>query len=97
MITEVFGVKGQAGNLTIEPALLKEQYDQEGRAGINLNFAGKRFSITIENKEKQEDGTGKIKKALLNGDIVPVDCQKLVISAEKLKNLVKYNEILIFL
>jgi cellobiose phosphorylase len=97
MITEVFGVKGQAGNLTIEPALLKEQYDQEGRAGISLNFAGKRFNITIENKEKQEDGTGKIKKALLNGDIVPVDGKKLVISMEKISNLEKNNEILIFL
>ncbi len=99
MITEVFGVKGQAGNLIIEPALLKEQYDQDGRAGISLNFAGKRFNITIENKEKYDVGTYKIKKALLNGNIVPVDGQgqKLVISREILIGLEKNNEILIFL
>lgn len=34
MITEVFGVKGQLGDMVIAPALMPEQYDQEGKASL---------------------------------------------------------------
>jgi cellobiose phosphorylase len=97
MITEVFGVRGQAGNLTIEPALLKKQFDKEGRAGISLNFAGKRFDITIENKDKLEVGTYKIKAARLNNSELALDDSKLIIPRSTIDKLGKNNEIIVSL
>ncbi len=95
MITEVFGVRGQAGNLSIEPALLASQFDKEGRAGISLNFAGKKFDITIENPENLEVGTYKIKTARLNGSVIGLEEGRLVIPRKTIDKLGQKNEIII--
>lgn len=95
MITEVFGVRGQAGNLSIEPALLASQFDKEGRAGISLNFAGKRFDITIENPENLEAGTYKIKAASLNGSGIGLEEGRLVIPREIIDKLGSQNEVIV--
>ncbi len=62
MITEVFGVKGQLGDMVIAPALMPEQYDQEGKASLKIEFAGRKFSIHIFNREKKEWNKVQIKK-----------------------------------
>ena len=54
MITEVFGVKGELGNLVIAPALMPEQFDENGKAVLELEFAEKKFKITISNPQKKE-------------------------------------------
>ena len=38
MITEVFGVKGDCGDLKIAPALMPEQYNQDGKAVLKLSL-----------------------------------------------------------
>ena len=63
MVTEVFGVHGENGNMVICPKLVKEQFDAEGNAGICLYFAGKRFNITYKNPQKLTYGEYIIKKA----------------------------------
>lgn len=95
MITEVFGVRGVAGDLTVTPALLKKQFDERGCAGISLNFAGKRFDITIENKELKEVGEYKITCASLNGSQIPVSEAGLVISREQITGLGELNKLVI--
>ncbi len=97
MITEVFGVRGQAGNLSIEPALLARQFDKEGRAGISLDFAGKRFDITIENLENLEVGTYKVKAARLNDRALALDESKLVIPRKTIDKLGQQNEVVVSL
>lgn len=47
VITEVFGVHGENGDLVIAPKLLKEQFDENGTASIDLNFADKKFHVVI--------------------------------------------------
>ena len=54
MITEVFGVKGDCGDLKIAPALMPEQYNQDGKAVLKMTFAGRNFEIIFYNKEKKE-------------------------------------------
>ena len=49
MITEVFGVHGEWGDLAISPRLVREQFDADGTAAISLSFAGKKFQITVVN------------------------------------------------
>ena len=56
MITEVFGVRGEAGDLVLYPKLLSCQFDAEGTASINIRFAGRQFSVTYRNKNKRDFG-----------------------------------------
>ena len=55
MITEMFGVKGDCGDLKIAPALMPEQYNQDGKAVLKMTFAGRNFEIIFYNKEKKEE------------------------------------------
>ena len=63
MITEVYGVKGNLGNLVLAPKLMAEQFDVDGNASIQLNFLKKRFLIRYHNPEKMTYGTFKIESA----------------------------------
>lgn len=49
VITEVFGVHGETGNMEIKPKLMKEQFDSEGNASLRLWFAGKEFQVQFKN------------------------------------------------
>ncbi|MDC7278578.1 MULTISPECIES: GH36-type glycosyl hydrolase domain-containing protein [Pseudobutyrivibrio] len=97
MITEVFGVKGEAGNLCLEPALLKEQFDEAGEAKISLNFADKRFDIVYANPSKFQHGTYKIKAASLNDGQLAFNDSKVTISRDVIDNLPKCNSIIVTL
>lgn len=68
-ITEVFGVKGMLGDLTIAPKLVKEQFDAEGHATLGLHYAGKTFEITVYNKDKADYNEYKVSSATCNGCI----------------------------
>ena len=57
MITEVFGVRGEAGDLILCPKLLAEQFDAEGTASISVTFAGKQLNIIYKNENKKEFGS----------------------------------------
>ena len=69
MITEVFGVKGDLGDLVIAPALLGEQFAENGKMAIKLEFGSKQFYIVIENREKTDCMENKIKSAVCDGTI----------------------------
>lgn len=64
MVTEVFGVHGEVGELVIKPKLLQEQFSQEGKASIQLMFAGKQFEVIYVNPKKLTYGEYGIKKAV---------------------------------
>lgn len=57
MITEVFGVRGAAGDLILYPKLLAEQFDAEGTASISVTFAGKHLEIIYENNNGKDFGS----------------------------------------
>lgn len=64
LITEVFGAKGEFGNLVLEPKLVKEQFDKDGVACVELEFAGKRLKICYENPTGKDAGEYKISEVL---------------------------------
>ena len=72
IVTEVFGVRGKAGDLEIVPALMKEQIDDDGKAEITLPFAGKKFHIIIENPQKSEYEDYRIRSAAIDGRNIPL-------------------------
>lgn len=49
MITQVFGVRGDAGDLIFQPKLTAEQFDTNGNASVSLTFSGKRLQVTYCN------------------------------------------------
>ena len=56
MITQAFGVRGEAGDLLLAPKLTAEQFDEQGRASLSLVFAGKKLEIVYENEGMKEYG-----------------------------------------
>lgn len=66
-LTEVFGIRGKAGDLEIVPALMSEQFDENGKAWVELPFADKRFRIVIENPQKLQYGDYHIQSAVMEG------------------------------
>ena len=63
MITEVFGIHGENGDLAIFPKLVREQFDGSGKAAIEFSFAGKYFHVTIANLTGKDFGEYRIGKA----------------------------------
>ncbi len=97
-ITEVFNVRGEFGNLTISPRLVKEQFDNEGIAVLKLAFAGKKFKIVVENKQELDYGTYRLAGAVCNGRELLVENNKAVIGAEEIMKLnLEENKIIITL
>lgn len=87
MVTEVFGVHGEIGNLVFEPKLLQKQFDAEGKAGISLTFAGKQLQITYENAEQKEYGKYEIKKIMIDERTFEVSGEKVVLDREIIEGL----------
>lgn len=88
MVTEVFGVRGEEGDLVLEPKLVGHQFDENGQAIISLTFAGKKWNIIYNNQEHKEYGTYEIKKVYLD----KIECcenatKKAVLSREALEQL----------
>ncbi len=66
VLTEMFGVKGDMGNLSLEPKLLAEQFDENNRSEVSLLFAGRSLTVCYENPQKKEYGTYRIGRVVMN-------------------------------
>ncbi|WP_300607578.1 GH36-type glycosyl hydrolase domain-containing protein [uncultured Oscillibacter sp.] len=66
VITQVFGVHGEGGDLVIEPKLVREQFDGNGEAAIDLSFAGKQFHVVIANPEGKDFGVYRAPRTVLS-------------------------------
>lgn len=70
MITQVFGVHGELGNLVIEPKLVEEQFDINGIASVSLTFAQRLFKIEFHNPQKLSFGSYRIKQAICDETLI---------------------------
>ena len=82
MITEVFGVRGEDGELKIDPKLIPEQFDDNAEAGIRLYFRGRLLDIRIGNPDRLEYGKYRIVKAFCNDNEVKTDNGVLIRASE---------------
>ena len=87
VITEMFGVKGNYGALTIAPKLVKEQFDESGKASLKLTFAGKKFNIIIENENGLEADAYKVAKASIDGEEMDVADGAAILPREVIEKL----------
>jgi cellobiose phosphorylase len=73
MLTQVFGVKGQNGDLMIEPKLSADNFRVNSSISVERVFAGRRLKIRFLNPGKLPCGKYKIVKACLNLKDLPID------------------------
>ena len=72
-LTEVFGIRGEKGDLRLAPKLVKEEFDAKtGCATAISRFAGKKVVVTYENPKKLDYGAYSIKEAYINGEPIAV-------------------------
>jgi cellobiose phosphorylase len=57
LLTQSFGVRGEAGDLLISPKLVAEQFDKSGAASVQIYFAGSLVRIQYQLEEKYLKGT----------------------------------------
>ena len=93
MITEVFGVRGELGDLVIAPKLLKKQFDSSGKAELDLMFAQRQLHLTYIHLTNRDCGEYLIKNACLISTGIagmrplPLTDGRLVIARETLQAL----------
>lgn len=72
VITQVFGVRGEAGDLILYPKLLAEQFDAEGNASITTSFADKLFTVVYRNESGKDFGSYIIGSAICDKEELTV-------------------------
>jgi len=83
MLTQIFGVRGDMGDLAIDPKLVKEQFGKSGNVSVNTSFASKKITVNYFNPDKLDFGEYKIGHISINAKPV----QKLPIKREEFLNL----------
>ena len=77
VVTEMFGVKGWLGDLQLAPSLLAEQFDSEGKAGVHLEFAGRRLHVEYQNPKHLEAGNYQVTRLEIDGIFYPMAGESL--------------------
>jgi cellobiose phosphorylase len=66
ILSEMFGVKGEMGNLVFEPKLLLNQFDAKNKASLEMCFAERKLKVEYFNENKKEYGQYKVAKLYIN-------------------------------
>ncbi len=92
MVTMAFGVRGEYGDLRLDPQLDLAQFDEKNEASLGLVFAGRRILVTYHNPEKLEAGSYRVASATLDGEQITFRENKLCIPREKIAGLSEDNQ-----
>ena len=90
LVTQVFGVRGQSGDLLIEPKLSSEQFKFTDKLSLSRIFAGRTLKIVFSNPRRLEAGKYIIKDLKVNSERFPTtEATQAIISREFILNLPK--------
>lgn len=67
VISEIFGIKGELGQLKVAPKLLLEQFDADKQISLQMNFQGVPVKVTYVNPEEKEYGDYGISAVTVDG------------------------------
>ncbi|MFC1709347.1 GH36-type glycosyl hydrolase domain-containing protein [Candidatus Omnitrophota bacterium] len=84
LLTQVFGLRGQSGDLLIAPKLVKQQFKDSNELSVQLNFANKRLNITYVNPHKKDYRQYRIKQVRANIKSRKISDKKFLISRKSL-------------
>lgn len=66
VLIEMFGVKGQLGDLVLEPKLVPAQFDEKGKALVSTTFAGKPIQVEYINEKRLDYESYTIQSTYIN-------------------------------
>jgi cellobiose phosphorylase len=66
LITQVFGVRGDYGNLVIEPKLVGEQFKNKNTVSAATDFAGRKIEVRFTNPRRKDFGNYALRRVSLN-------------------------------
>ncbi len=84
MQTQVFGARGEEGALTLEPKLLRCQFDRSGSAEITCNAVGRCFQVRYENPHGLEPWDYQIGRVQIGDAIFPCGQTKFTLPSAQL-------------
>lgn len=67
VVTEMFGVQGEMGNLVFRPRLCKDQFDASGEASVELTFAQRKVHVTYINQKRLEPEEYRVEEIWVKG------------------------------
>ena len=67
LLNEVFGVRGELGDLVLAPKLVAAQFDERGQAAVAAQFAGRQIEIVYHNPRRLEFGAYAIRRIAADG------------------------------
>lgn len=80
MITQVFGVRGEKGDLVLEPKLVAEQFDENGIAEVQLTFAEHLLKVRYCNVEHKDWGNYSLSTIYCNNQkYIPNDKKRMLL------------------
>ena len=86
-VTEVFGIKGEFGDLIFSPKLLSSQFDESGDASCETLFGDRKFNVTYHNPLHLDYGSYKIFNITLNGCALDSENGRFRIALDDIKAL----------
>ena len=92
VLIEMFGVKGDMGDLKLEPKLMLEQFDKDYEASAALIFAERKLNIRYSNKDGKEYGSYKVGSISIDGEAYDLQASGGVILRKDIETLNKDKE-----
>lgn len=87
LLTEVYGIRGERGDLVISPRLVADQFDKDHAVSASLYFGGRQYTVTILNMSDGVCKDFKVKRAFVTAagmqQELPVEDGRAVLSREK--------------
>ncbi len=72
LLTRVFGVRGEGGDLVMDPQLTLEDFGKGAETAIRADFAGRAFEFVFRNPGRLEAGRYRVESVAIGGRALPV-------------------------
>ncbi|WP_167959015.1 GH36-type glycosyl hydrolase domain-containing protein [Anaerosporobacter faecicola] len=85
VVTQMFGVRGEEGDLVLEPKLLLEQFDEKKQVSIRTMLSGHFIEVIYRNPKEKEYGDYEIKEVKVNEEDVQQETACLLRKGSKVR------------
>lgn len=83
LLTQVFGIRAEFGDLIIEPKLVSQQFKNQTTLSVKTAFAERPIEVSFINPQKKDFGNYAIKKISINGKLVTQNANKAFLSLKR--------------
>ncbi len=78
VITQMYGIRGEMGDLTFYPQLLKEQFNESKEVVLEMEFLEKTICVIYRNEKMKEVDEYRVSQIILNGEIYTSESNKIM-------------------